>query len=84
MACDITVSNIQGQTADITGCNSSQQGQLSYTHVEDDLYHFTGSATDGTPLDFEDTVPAQDSVSPSKLFQYIAKKAKELLCPQCM
>lgn len=84
MSCEINITQINGQTCDFQGCNSSQQGQVSYTYVEDDVYHFTGTATDGTPLDFEETVPSESSVSPSKIFQFIVKKAKEYLCPQCM
>lgn len=80
--CEITLSNIQGQTADISDC-SGNMGQLSYTHVEEGVYHFYGAATDGTPVDFNDSVPAESGISPAKVFKFIIKKAKEILCPTC-
>jgi hypothetical protein len=89
MACDITQTYNNGTYYDFEGCSSSVTGDCDITLIDelengDGLYSVTGTATDGSNIDEEIIIPAAERVNPSKVFKWVAKKLKDVLCPSCM
>lgn len=91
--CDIVLNNITESpysfTADFSDCTNSHHGSVNVDLISEDstaqtgTFSIVGTATDGSSVSEEETVPDAERINPSKVFKYIAKKLKEVLCPNC-
>lgn len=49
------------------------------------LLSIVGRNTNGSPISVEIFAPKEEGeINPTKVFNYIVKKLKEVLCPKCM
>lgn len=85
--CAITLTGESNDRYDYKSC----QDNIGYADInfveqigEFQKYSVTGEDTQGDPFDEEVTVPNEETVSPSKLFKYIADTIKSVLCPECV
>lgn len=107
MACNIILDQQNGWQFDFYGCDTSQNGSVTISHLETELnphdskyYHrmnYVGTATDGSSVDQNPWIEASEiedvpnggdlgdsaNINPTKVFNWIVKKAKGYLCPQC-
>ena len=85
--CDINLQEIQGNldsfTASFEDCNGNT-GAANFELLEGNIYAINGTATDNSPINTEIEAPELSGYNPTKVFKYIAKKLKEILCPTCM
>ena len=88
--CEITVDQISGElpyfSADFSDCNGSGGGvhlELIAETSQNGVYSINGNATDSSTINDEILVPNSQRINPTKVFNYIAKKLKEVLCPSC-
>lgn len=107
MACEITTLEVNGWDVEYQGCNSSQIGNISLSHLDCQVnendgktYHrikYEGTNTNGDAILQKPWIPAEEiedlpsgedygnaaNINPTKVFNWIVKKAKGYLCPQC-
>jgi hypothetical protein len=85
--CDINLQEIQGNldafTASFEDCNGNA-GVANFELLEGNIYAVNGTATDDSQFSTEIEAPQLSGYNPTKVFKYIAKKLKEILCPTCM
>lgn len=90
--CDITLNQpptgtLENFTSDYSDCQgntgSVQLERIAQT-TKNGVYAVTGTATDGSQIDEEVLVPNSEQINPTKVFQWVAKKLKEVLCPTCV
>lgn len=91
--CDIILTSIQGSTESIESefedCNGLS-GEMTITLISElpqnqaGLYQVSGFATDGTEISEEVIVPNSERINPTKVFKWVVKKLKEIVCPTCM
>ena len=73
--------------ADFEDCNQNTgdiYANLLFASVNNGMYSVSGNATDGSGYSEEILIPNAERINPTKVFKYIAKKLKEVLCPTCM
>ena len=85
--CNINLINQYASTSEFEDCNNDE-GILHLLEGADDgentTFTMSGSDTSGGAITGDIDVPNSSKVSPSKLFWFIAEKAKEILCPNCV
>ena len=89
--CEITVDQISGEfpdfSVDFSDCDGNDGGvhlELIAETPQNGVYSINGNATDSSTINDEILVPNSQRINPTKVFNYIAKKLKETLCPTCM
>ena len=86
--CDITLVNQYANTYEYEEDCNQDEGVLHLVEGSDNGTHtdfaMTGTDTDGQEIDDSISVPNAEKINPSKLFKYIAKTLKGLLCPSCL
>lgn len=88
--CDVNLLNTSGNadsfSADYEDCNqvigNAQIDEIFATN-SNVLYSVNGVNTSGASFSDEILVPITEAINPTKVFNYIAKKIKEVLCPTC-
>ena len=73
--------------------NSSEQGVLAFEQMSveangDKVYSFWGVNTDVDPTQGEEVIPSastddDDNINATKVFLFVAKVLKSVLCPTC-
>jgi len=90
--CNITILEIEGNVDSFncifTDCENNN-GQFQF-ELQKELpqnqaghYIYSGSSTDGAETTGSVIVPNTMRINPTKVFNYVVKKLKEILCPTC-
>ena len=89
--CDITAKEISGEINNFEAVFENCKNEYGFIEVvllkkkdKGCLYSIVGSATDETPIKEDKIIPNSHRINPSKVFKWIAKKLKDILCPTCM
>ncbi len=90
--CKITIleigENIESFNCVFVDCENGQANFRFELHKElpqnqSGHYIYTGTNTEGEENSGSVVVPNSERLNPTKVFYYIAKKIKEVLCPKC-
>ena len=86
--CDITLINQYANTYEYEEDCNHDEGVLHLVEGSDNgtetTFTMSGTDTDSGQIIGTIDVPNSEKISPSKLFKYIAKTVKGLLCPSCL
>lgn len=91
------IDSVNGNIVNFSANEAPEVGgfvEINYIEISNGVikYHLSGSLEGGTvlePYDFEvleseDAELAEEPINPTKVFWWIAQKAKEYLCPECI
>jgi hypothetical protein len=89
--CEILLLDIGGEDSDFfqatfEDCNQFEGNidcSLLFESPKNGLYSIKGISTDGKLYEAEILVPNSERINPTKVFKWVAKKLKEVLCPTC-
>ena len=89
--CELSINNITSDPNDFSvefqdcqGDIGAMDALLLHETANNGFYQFSGTDTSGQSFHAEEVVPNSERVNPTKVFELIARKLKEVLCPKCM